>query len=173
MRSISLNLEGEKGSRRMMEINKDVKVYHKTPIGFLEIAGSEKGISNVTFSGTVLNSEDEIPLPLRECVHQIEEYFSGKRKTFSLLLNVQGTDFQKRVWSELMKIPYGSTVSYKDIAASTGNEKATRAIGNANGKNRIAIIIPCHRVIAHNGTLGGFGGGLWRKEWLLNHEKKR
>jgi len=113
-----------------------------------------------------------IPLPLKECVQQLNEYFAGDRKEFSLNLILDGTDFQKKVWNQLMKISYGTAVSYKDVAKAIRNDKAFRAIGSANGRNNIAIIIPCHRVIAHDGTLGGYGGGLGKKEWLLDHEKK-
>jgi methylated-DNA-[protein]-cysteine S-methyltransferase len=84
---------------------------------------------------------------------------------------LQGTDFQKKVWRRLIKIPFGKTVSYKDIAVRIGNIRAVRAVGNANNKNSIAIIVPCHRVIGSNGSLVGYGGGLWRKKWLLKHEK--
>jgi methylated-DNA-[protein]-cysteine S-methyltransferase len=102
----------------------------------------------------------------------LDEYFKGKRQNFSLELQLEGTDFQKKVWEQLQKIPYGETASYKDVAVAIGNEKAVRAVGGANGMNNIAIIIPCHRVIGADGNLVGFGGGLWRKVWLLNHEKQ-
>jgi methylated-DNA-[protein]-cysteine S-methyltransferase len=115
--------------------------------------------------------ESEIPTCLRDCVEQLAEYFEGKRREFSLKLNPRGTDFQKRVWAELEKIPYGKTVSYGDIARAVGNPAAVRAVGGANGRNHIVVIIPCHRVIGSDGSLTGFGAGLWRKEWLLNHER--
>ena len=107
---------------------------------------------------------------LKECIEQLNEYFAGKRKVFDLPLNPQGTDFQKRVWAELQKIPYGKTVSYLDIARNIGDVNSTRAVGNANGKNKLNILIPCHRVIGINGKLTGYGGGLWRKQWLLELE---
>ena len=102
----------------------------------------------------------------------MNEYFSGERKKFDLPLYFEGTEFQKSVWNELRKIPYGTTVSYKDIAEGINNEKAVRAVGNANNKNKIMIIVPCHRVIGKNGKLVGFAGGLDKKEFLLEHEKK-
>lgn len=104
-------------------------------------------------------------------IHQIEEYLSGNRKAFHIKVNVKGTDFQKRVWDELCKIPYGNTCSYKQIAMNIGNEKASRAVGMANSKNPIPLIIPCHRVIGANGKLTGFAHGLGIKEKLINYEK--
>ncbi len=103
---------------------------------------------------------------------QLEEYFKGERKNFSLPLSIDGTPFQMKVWNELLNIPYGTTVSYKMQAANIGNPKAVRAVGKANGDNRIAIIIPCHRVIGSNGELVNYGGGIWRKQFLINLEKR-
>ena len=104
--------------------------------------------------------------------HQLDEYFQGKRNNFSIPLSFEGTPFQMKVWKELLKIPYGTTVSYKTQAINIGNPKALRAVGKANGDNRIAIIIPCHRVIGSNGELVNYGGGIWRKQYLINLEKK-
>lgn len=103
---------------------------------------------------------------------QVSEYLSGKRKTFDLPLKLEGTDFQKKVWAELAKIPYGETRSYKEIAIALKNINACRAVGTANGKNPISLIIPCHRVINEGGKLGGYAGGLDIKEFLLSLEKK-
>jgi len=133
--------------------------------------GGKQGITGVHFMEIKNNPDPAIPLPLKECVQQLNEYFAGDRKEFSIKLQLEGTNFQKKVWNQLMKIPYGKTASYKEVAAAIKNEKAVRAVGSANGRNNIAIIIPCHRVIAHDGTLGGYGGGLWKKEWLLDHEQ--
>jgi AraC family transcriptional regulator of adaptative response/methylated-DNA-[protein]-cysteine methyltransferase len=102
---------------------------------------------------------------------QLFEYFEGKRKEFTVPLFTPGTEFQLSVWNSLLKIPYGSTCSYKQQAAKLNNPEAIRAVANANGMNRISILIPCHRVIGENGNLTGYGGGLWRKKWLLDHEK--
>ncbi len=145
---------------------------YDSKVGMLEIEGTEEAITRVNFSEK-RNIRDDKNLPpiIQECRKQLDEYFKGKRRTFSLALQLEGTDFQKKVWSELRKIPFGKTASYKDVAVAIGNEKAVRAVGGANGKNNIAIIIPCHRVIGADGDLVGFGGGLWRKVWLLNHEK--
>ena len=103
---------------------------------------------------------------------ELEEYFEGKRKEFTVQLFTLGTDFQQSVWKKLQAIKYGDTRSYKQQAVSIGKPNAVRAVANANGMNRIAIIIPCHRVIGDDGNLTGYGGGLWRKKWLLDHEKR-
>jgi AraC family transcriptional regulator of adaptative response/methylated-DNA-[protein]-cysteine methyltransferase len=102
---------------------------------------------------------------------ELTEYFTGARKKFSVPLVFPGTPFQEQVWKQLLKIPYGATVSYEDIARRVGSPKAVRAVGTANGMNRIAVVIPCHRVVNKNGELGGYGGGLWRKKMLLALEK--
>ncbi len=104
-------------------------------------------------------------------IEQLSAYFVGELRTFDLKMELEGTPFQKRVWKELQRIPFGKTISYQELARRVGNPKASRAVGSANGKNPVAVIIPCHRVIATGGTLGGYGGGLERKEWLINHEK--
>jgi methylated-DNA-[protein]-cysteine S-methyltransferase len=148
------------------------KAFYRSEIGLLEIRGTEEGVLSVRF-----RKEDSIPdlkphPSLSECLKQLDAYFNGSLRTFDLKLNIQGTDFQKSVWNELRRIPYGETTSYGEIAACIGRAKASRAVGNANNRNKVVIIIPCHRVIAGNGRLAGFGGGLWRKEWLLEHEKE-
>ena len=116
-------------------------------------------------------TQETLPI-LRETEQQLREYFEGKRKTFSLPLDLEGTPFQKRAWNALLQIPYGETCSYLEEARSTGNLKAVRAIWGANNKNPIVIVIPCHRVIGSDGRLVGYGGGIDRKRWLLEHEKK-
>ncbi len=107
---------------------------------------------------------------LLQAVKQLEEYFAGKRTTFDVAIAAEGTDFQKSVWKGLQKIPMGETWSYQDLAEHINNPKAVRAVGLANGKNPISIIVPCHRVIGKNGKLTGYAGGVERKEWLLKHE---
>lgn len=114
--------------------------------------------------------KDETPKVLVDCFNQLDEYFKGLRHEFTFPYIFEGTRFQKTVWNALTKIPYAKTGSYKDIAVSIGNEKAIRAVGSANGKNKLNIVIPCHRIIGSNGKLTGYRGGLWRKEWLLKHE---
>jgi len=141
----------------------------QSPVGIIEITGSNEGISAVIF----LDKEYEptpVPVCLQQCVTQLNEYFAGKRRQFELKLNPQGTDFQIKVWEKLQLIPFGETISYLELARMTGSKTNTRAVGNANGKNKINIIIPCHRVIGSNGKLTGYGGGLWRKEILLKFE---
>ena len=107
-----------------------------------------------------------------QCVEQLIQYFQGERRQFELPIAQEGTAFQKEVWSELMQIPYGKTISYLELARKTGDSKATRAVANANGKNNVCIIVPCHRVIGSNKELVGYSGGLWRKKWMLEHEAK-
>lgn len=147
-----------------------------TPVGLLLIETNQHGVTHINF-------KDEQPntLPpatgkkaanhLKMAVSQLQEYFAGKRIDFNLTLAPTGSVFQQQVWQQLQTIPYGSSQSYLDIAKNLDNEKAVRAVGLANGKNPISIIVPCHRVIGSNGKLTGYAGGLWRKEWLLKHEK--
>lgn len=150
---------------------KTFKTHYKSPIGTVEIEGTQDSILNLNFVDQAHSDDDDLPSCIKECAKQIDEYFQGNRKTFSLNLIMQGTDFQKSVWRQLMKIPYGTTASYGEVAVAIGNPTACRAVGSANGKNPISIIVPCHRVIGSDGTLTGYGGGLWRKDWLLKHEK--
>ena len=155
---------------------KECKVYLQSEIGLLEIVGTEESLKSVNFVEAEANvthvEPTTIPAAVTACVAQLEEYFRGLRQSFSLNLDPEGTEFQKAVWRQLSTIPYGQTVSYLDIAKMIDNEPAVRAVGAANGQNRIVIIIPCHRVVGSDGRLTGYGGGLWRKEWLLNHERK-
>ncbi len=134
--------------------------------------GTEQGVALLNFVECQPVKVSQAPSYLKEAVKQVDEYFRGKRKEFSLRLILEGTEFQKKVWRELLKIPYGSTASYGDVAAAIGRGKAFRAVGNANRLNNISIIIPCHRVIGSDGDLVGYGGSLWRKKWLLEHERK-
>ncbi len=120
----------------------------------------------------VTAGKPELPRHLQECLKQLDEYFQGKRTVFDVPLSLVGTTFQKRVWEALLAIPYGKTATYKEIAASVGNIRSTRAVGGANHRNPVSIIVPCHRVIGASGGLTGYGGGLSRKAWLLDHEKK-
>ena len=147
------------------------QTYYQSEIGLIHIMGTAAGISSLNFvENKSCDKFGDQPL-LQACVKQLAEYFSGKRKVFSVPLAPAGTAFQQQVWQALLNVPYGQTVSYLDIARAIGNERAVRAVGSANGQNPIAIIIPCHRVIGSNGKLIGYGGGLWRKAWLLEHEQ--
>lgn len=143
--------------------------YLDTQLGILEIVFDEEYILGVGF---VNQKQKASPSTLsKQAVKELGEYFEGKRKTFSLPLYMQGTEFQKQVWKALQDIPYGQTCSYKDIAVKIGKPNASRAVGQANNKNPLSILVPCHRVIGALGNLVGYGGGLNRKEWLLEMEK--
>lgn len=142
----------------------------QTPLGFVLIEGDLDGISKITITSEVEKISTAIPVHLEAAAQQIEEFFLGKRKQFDLKLNPKGTDFQKKVWNQLLQIPFGKTVSYQEITNQLGDPKAIRAVANANGKNPLWIVIPCHRVIGTDGSLIGYAGGLWRKKWLLAHE---
>ncbi|HBI92731.1 MAG TPA: methylated-DNA--[protein]-cysteine methyltransferase [Terrisporobacter glycolicus] len=144
--------------------------FYETEIGIIGIRENNKAITDIFFSKVDTNDNIEETDLIKECFKQLKEYFEGNRREFDLPLETRGTQFQKKVWDELFKIPYGETKSYKDIAISIGNEKACRAIGMANNKNHIPIIIPCHRVIGSNGKLVGYAGGLNVKKKLLNIE---
>jgi len=150
----------------------EFKSFYNSPIGLIEICGTENSITSLYFIDEEFNPEVKPNLYFKQCIDQIDEYFNGNRKIFELDLKAEGTDFQKRVWNELLKIPYSETRSYMEITKLLGDPKAIRAVANANGQNKISIIIPCHRVIGSDGSLIGYGGGLWRKKWLLEHEQK-
>ena len=144
-----------------------------TKIGNLKIKTEKGEIVSLSLSDEKV-SENKIKEKLvQSAINQLDEYFEGKRTTFSLPLNPKGTPFQKRVWKELIKIPYGKTVSYQQIAENLGNKNLTRAVGGANNKNPIIILIPCHRVIGKNGNLTGFACGVDIKEKLLKLEKTK
>lgn len=152
-----------------------ISTYYHSPVGLLKISGTDDFIAEVTFHDTSQKAEGrrkQMPQMLINCVEQLIQYFNGQRRQFELPLNQEGTPFQHSVWSELLQIPFGKTISYLDLARRTGDTKATRAVASANGRNHIAIIVPCHRVIGSNKELIGYGGGLWRKKWLLEHEMK-
>lgn len=146
------------------------KAYIESPCGVLEIIGDSSGLAKVEFLDAEVVVSKNIPDELIKVVTQLREYFEGSREHFELKLNPQGTDFQKKVWKELGEIPYGKSRSYQQLANELGDPKVIRAAATANGKNPIAIIIPCHRVIGSDGTLVGYAGGLHRKKWLLAHE---
>lgn len=143
---------------------------YNTKIGEIYISADENFIVGIS---TKKPSGDEKETTLtKKAFLQLEEYFAGKRKTFDLPLKLDGTEFQKRVWQELLKIPYGKTISYKELAKAVGNEKACRAVGMANNKNKIMIVIPCHRVVGSNGDLTGYAGGLDIKKQLIDLESQ-
>jgi methylated-DNA-[protein]-cysteine S-methyltransferase len=140
-----------------------------TPLGTTKIKGDENGICVISIlqEGEISKT---IPLELKTAVKELEEYFEGNRTDFTFLLNPKGTVFQQKVWEELLKIPYGKTISYLELSKKLGDVKAIRAVASANGKNPLWIVVPCHRVIGADGSLTGYAGGLWRKKWLIEHE---
>ena len=146
--------------------------YISSPVGPIEISGDDDFVSKVLFVDEVKADTEHLPKVIRDCKQQLEEYFAGMRTEFSLLLSQSGTDFQRRVWTELCNIPYGKTTSYMQLSKNLGDVKAIRAVGTANGRNNLAIIVPCHRVIGSNGTLVGYAGGLYKKKWLLDFEAR-
>ena len=150
---------------------KTYTAFYKSPLGSIQIVGNQDCILSLDFVEEAKTADTELPFCLKAGLKQINEYFKGKRRKFLLKLNPAGTKFQRLVWRQIEKIPFGEVVSYGQIAGAIGKPNASRAVGNANGKNPIAIIIPCHRVIGSDGNLTGYGGGLWRKEWLIKHER--
>ena len=155
-----------------------MKTQLKTPVGWLEISAIDQGITRIDFVRTLTSTPSPSSLKgtgrhLSQARTQLVEYFSGRRRKFTLRLAPQGTVFQKKVWLALTQIPYGKTLSYKEVASRIRSPRAVRAVGGANGRNPISIVIPCHRVIASGGGLGGYSGGngLPTKRRLLNHEQ--
>jgi methylated-DNA-[protein]-cysteine S-methyltransferase len=146
--------------------------YYKSPVGLLRLQCSDKYIKAVLFSEHEAETRHDEHKLLQTCMKQLDEYFTGKRKIFNLPLNQDGTEFQMKVWTLLSDIPYGKTISYNQLAKQYGDLKAIRAVASANGKNNLAIIVPCHRVIGSDQSLVGYAGGLNRKRWLLEHEAK-
>ena len=155
--------------------------YYNSPIGILSIKSYGDSIAEILFvnswkGNTVNEDEVDYAIPkspiIKKCIKQLDQYFAGKRKNFDLRLTFSGSAFQRQVWNELMNIPYGKHISYMTLSKKIENVKAIRAVGTANGSNKICIVVPCHRVIGSNGDLVGYGGDLWRKKWLLDHEAK-
>lgn len=146
-------------------------LYHSTPAGLLRLCADEAGVCGVYF--VQQPAEEAVPShPLLECTaRELDEYFAGQRRVFDLPISLHGTPFQLRVWAALQQIPYGETRSYAQVAAMAGNPKACRAVGMANHRNPVSILVPCHRVINADGGLGGYGGGLEVKRFLLALEK--
>jgi methylated-DNA-[protein]-cysteine S-methyltransferase len=151
--------------------------YYQSPVGLLKIAGTNQFISEVTFVDepeniTAATDNNLLPPMAIQAVEQLIEYFHGNRRSFELPISQEGTAFQQKVWAELMNIPFGKTISYLELSHRLGDPKVIRAAAAANGRNNVAIIVPCHRVIGSNSQLVGYGGGLPRKKWLLQHENK-
>lgn len=153
-----------------MQIQEENNSFVNTALGTIRVSGNKDNIHEISFleekfDETILDLDIHI-----QCINQLKEYFEGKRKVFDFPFAQTGTDFQQRVWNQLLGISFGETQSYLELSKKLGDVKAIRAVGSANGKNNIAIVVPCHRVIGSNNKLVGYAGGLWRKEWLLKHE---
>jgi len=151
------------------------EAFLQTPVGWLKLVATENALSVIHFMDEPPKIIPvDISLFLVDCTQQLQQYFDGDLKEFSLMANAlqQGTAFQQRVWNELVNIPYGKTISYRELAVRLGDEKCIRAAASANGQNNLAIAVPCHRVIGTDGSLTGYAGGVWRKKWLLEHEAK-
>lgn len=153
--------------------------YHTSPVGRLEITSDGAVVLEILFADARHKpgrnrpaSEAEMPDAVRQCIRELDEYFAGQRQAFNFPYRLEGTDFQLNVWHELEKIPFGETISYGEQARRVGNKNAARAVGLCNGNNPISIVVPCHRVVGANGSLTGYGGDLWVKEWLLKHEAR-
>ena len=149
--------------------------YYQSPVGLIKIGGTEHCITELSFvdnKDQVSYGEPGISEVMHQCTEELIEFFHGKRRVFDLPVHQDGTGFQQKVWGELLTIPFGKTISYMDLAKRLGDPKVIRAAASTNGKNNIAIIVPCHRVIGSDKSLVGYSGGLWRKKWLLDHEFK-
>jgi methylated-DNA-[protein]-cysteine S-methyltransferase len=157
------------GSQEAIE-ERIAKLAYRSPVGDIELIAGEKGLLAVQFTDNALGIDVSNSF-LLACKIQLDEYFEGKRFTFDLPLDLRGTAFQKQVWLELIRVPFGETVSYLHIAKKLGDPNATRAVGFANGKNPFSIVVPCHRVIGVNGSLVGYAGGIEKKKWLLAFER--
>jgi methylated-DNA-[protein]-cysteine S-methyltransferase len=149
--------------------------YYESPIGTIEIVGTEAGVSGLNFvdikeEAKARRPKGAPPKPVADALAQLDGYFRGDRKTFAVKLDLNGTPFQMKVWDKLLRVEFGKTTTYKALAKAVGRAAATRAVGGANHSNPVSIIVPCHRVVGSDGRLTGYGGGLWRKDWLLRHE---
>ncbi len=145
----------------------------ESPLGFVRITGDENGVSSISCKDVLVkdnSSEKTLAEPVRLAVEQLQDYFAGKRQSFDFPLNPAGTAFQQTVWQALLDVPFGTTLSYLTLSRRIGDEKAIRAVAAANGRNPLWIVVPCHRIIGSDGSLTGYAGGLWRKQWLLEHE---
>ncbi|HEU4472608.1 MAG TPA: methylated-DNA--[protein]-cysteine S-methyltransferase [Flavisolibacter sp.] len=151
---------------------KTYTTYLDSPLGQLQVQCNESSLVKVHFIDEPVEAVNEEHPLLQACSDQLRKYFEGSLKRFDLPLGQQGTPFQLKVWELLYRIPFGKTLSYNELSKRYGDVKAIRAVASANGRNNLAIIVPCHRVIGSNASLTGYAGGLWRKKWLLDHEAK-
>ena len=143
-----------------------------TPLGDLLFTSDGDALTGLSVDAAPREEFVRDRAKLKPAVAQMRAYLAGELTTFTVPMEQPGTPFQQKVWDELRRIPFGETISYRQLAERVGKPLASRAVGSANGRNQVIVVVPCHRVIAADGTLGGYGGGLWRKEWLLAHERK-
>jgi methylated-DNA-[protein]-cysteine S-methyltransferase len=157
-------------------MSEQIVTYYQSPVGLIRIAGNEHFISEISFVDKIerppADRKKQLPQLVIQGVEELIQYFHGQRRSFDLPISQIGSPFQQKVWNELAGIPFGKTISYLELSRRLGDSKAIRAAAAANGRNNVAIIIPCHRVIGSNNKLVGYAGGLWRKKWLLEHEAK-
>lgn len=156
------------GQIDLLKMN-ELFTYH-SPIGLLQFESSNEIITAINFVDNEVNSPGFDQELRSKIITQMDAYFAGRMFVFDLPLEPAGTDFQKKVWRQLGIIPYGQTITYNELALQMGDKNLIRAVGGANSKNPLAIVVPCHRVIGANNKLVGYAGGLWRKKWLLQHE---
>ncbi|MGI9138935.1 MAG: methylated-DNA--[protein]-cysteine S-methyltransferase [Sediminibacterium sp.] len=153
--------------------NRFVHIYH-SPIGAIKLISSDHCIQQLTFIDTadieISDTIQNMPAVMHQCMDELIEYFAGKRRNFTVAIDQDGTDFQQKVWKELYELPFGKTLSYSDLAKKMGDPNLVRAAASANAKNKVAIIIPCHRIIGSDRSLVGYAWGKTRKKWLLQHE---
>ncbi|MDR1583825.1 MAG: methylated-DNA--[protein]-cysteine S-methyltransferase [Prevotellaceae bacterium] len=150
-------------------------IHTQSPLGTVEIKADDKYVTSIRLIKSADNispekKPDEVAEHIRQCISELKEYFAGVRTHFTVPIKQSGTDFQQKVWQQLLKIPYGTTISYLEMARRLGNPKLTRAVGGANHNNKLWIVVPCHRVIGADGSLTGYAGGIECKQWLLQHE---
>ena len=151
--------------------------YYQSPVGLIRISGTDQYVSEMIFIDNIQKPpldphKKQLPPMAIHAIEQLIQYFHGERRAFEFPIHQEGTDFQRKVWNELINIPFGRTISYLELSKRLGDTKAIRAAASANGRNNIAIVVPCHRVIGSKNDLVGYAGGLWRKRWLLEHENK-
>jgi methylated-DNA-[protein]-cysteine S-methyltransferase len=142
----------------------------QSPLGLLVVKGTDEAIIEISFADTPLATDAHVPDVLQQCLHQLHAYFEGKLTQFDIPIAPLGTSFQVQVWEMLLQIGYASTSTYAELSRLLGDDKKARAVGNATGKNPLAIVVPCHRLVGSDNSLTGYAGGLWRKQWLLDHE---
>ena len=157
--------------------NDNLKIRIQSPLGPIEIGSTTAFVTSIKFmdDATIPDFPSEVkdlPTIIHHCIDELQDYFDGKLQKFNFPHQQEGTDFSQKVWQQLIALPYGQTVSYLEISKRLGDVKAIRAAASANGKNQLAIVVPCHRVIGNDGNLRGYAGNVWRKQWLLQHENK-